>query len=192
MASSLDQAVETQLRNIETRTGLSREALAQILRDSGLDKHAALLAHAKATWGLGHGDANALALMARRADAAQAAGPSGAGSDDPVAALYDGKTAGLRAVHDAVMAVVAPLGPHEVAAKKGYVALRRKKQFAMLGPKGATRVELGINLKEPVADPRLKAQPPGGMCQYTVGLRDPADVDPPLAAILRRAYDAAG
>lgn len=111
---------------------------------------------------------------------------------DPVDLIYSGKTAGLRAVHEAVMAVIIPLGPFDVAPKKGYVALRRKKQFAMLGPKVAAKVELGINLKDLLDDPRAKPQPPGGMCQYAVSLSDPADVDASLADILARAFAAAG
>lgn len=53
MASTLDQAVETQLRNIEAKSGLSRDSLAAALAQTGLDKHAALLAHARATWVFG-------------------------------------------------------------------------------------------------------------------------------------------
>lgn len=190
MASTLDQAVETQLRNIETKTGMSRAALADALARTGLEKHTALLAHAKAAWGLGHGDANALVLMARRAAAAPGNGL--AGTEDPLDLIYSGKAAGLRSIHDAVMAVIAGFGDFEVAPKKGYVALRRKKQFAMLGPKGAARVELGINLKDLLDDARFKAQPPGGMCQYTVNLSAPADVDAALSSVLSRAFAAAG
>jgi Domain of unknown function (DUF5655)/Domain of unknown function (DUF4287) len=187
MTSSLDQAVETQLRNIETKTGLVRADLFAALAATGLDKHAALLAHGKSAWGLGHGDANALALQFRQATVA-----TDAGHADPLDALYSGKTAGLRPLHDAVMTAIATFGPADVAPKKGYVALRRKKQFAMLGPKGAARLELGINLKDPLPDPPFKTLPPGGMCQYTVPISAAGDIDADLIAVLRRAYDAAG
>ncbi|MBY0563890.1 MAG: hypothetical protein K2P58_06860 [Hyphomonadaceae bacterium] len=90
------------------------------------------------------------------------------------------------------MRAVEGFGEFEIAPKKGYVSLRRKKQFAMLGPKTNDRFELGLNLKEQVAHPRIKAQPPGGMCQYIAALADAGEVDAALIAILRRAYDGAG
>ncbi|HYR27567.1 MAG TPA: DUF5655 domain-containing protein, partial [Thermoanaerobaculia bacterium] len=83
-------------------------------------------------------------------------------------------------------------GEFEIAPKKGYVSLRRKKQFAMLGPKTNERFELGINLKDPVSHTRIQAVPPGGMCQYIAALTSPDDVDADLIAVLKQAYDAAG
>lgn len=62
----------------------------------------------------------------------------------------------------------------------------------MLGPKTAERAELGINLKEDAGSARFVAQKPGGMCQYTVALTSPDEVDDELLAVLRRAFDAAG
>ena len=62
---------------------------------------------------------------------------------DPLADIYTGKKAHLRSIHDALMAVIQPWGDFEAVPKKAYVALRRKMQFAMLGPKTAERAELG-------------------------------------------------
>lgn len=62
----------------------------------------------------------------------------------------------------------------------------------MLGPGSQTRVDLGLNLKDAVATDRLKALPPGGMCQMQVRLTQVSEVDDELVALLRRAYDAAG
>ncbi len=90
------------------------------------------------------------------------------------------------------MAAINGFGPFETTPKKGYVSLRRTKQFAMLGPKTKTRFELGLNLKEEAAHPRMKAVPPGGMCQYIVSLEAPEQVDAAVIALVRRAYDAAG
>ena len=83
-------------------------------------------------------------------------------------------------------------GPFEVAPKKGYVSLRRKKQFAMIGPATQKRVDVGLNVRDLPASARLKAMPPGGMCQYTVSLTDPGEVDAEVVGWVRRAYDSAG
>jgi len=115
-----------------------------------------------------------------------------AAADDPLDAIYAGNKAALRPLHDQLMARITGFGTFEVAPKKAYVSLRRKKQFAMLGPATQTQLELGLNAKGLPADARLKAMPPGGMCQYTVRLSTPAEVDARLLAWLRTAFDAAG
>ena len=188
--STLDQARATQLRNIEAKTGHDLAALCAAIAASGKGKHGAVRSWLMETYGLGYGDANALAHFAAASDGASAA--AGASDAEVLAGIYTGKKAHLREVHDAVLAAITPWGSFEIAPKKGYVALRRKKQFATLGPKTPDRAELGINLKDDVASDRIVAQKPGGMCQYAVALRAPADVDAELLAVLRRAYDAAG
>jgi hypothetical protein len=142
------------------------------------------------TYQFGYGDANTLAHFAAGGKGATPA--SGDAAADPLADIYTGKKAHLRSIHDAVMAAIQPWGDFEVAPKKGYVALRRKKQFAMLGPKTNDRAELGINLKDDVGSERIVAQKPGGMCQYAVALSAPNEVDAEVLSVLRRAYDAAG
>ena len=78
----------------------------------------------------------------------------------------------------------------EIAPKKTYLSLRRKKQFAMIGPATNTRFEVGLNMKGVAGTARLEAQKPGGMCQYKVKLTAPAEVDKELVGWIRQAYDA--
>jgi hypothetical protein len=105
--------------------------------------------------------------------------------------IYAGKKAHLRPIHVKLMKAIANFGDHEVAPKKGYVSLRRKKQFAMLGPKTNERFELGLNLKDDIRDTRVKPVPPGGMCQYIVPLTSADEVDDKIVAYIKKAYDAA-
>jgi len=51
-----------------------------------------------------------------------------------------GRTATLRVLHERLSAAIDTLGAHEKAPKKTYVSLRRKKQFAMLGPSTFSRI----------------------------------------------------
>jgi len=180
-------ALATQLKNIEARTGRSLAELQRLIAASGLAKHAELRSWAQQTLGLGYGDANTLVHTARQA----AAAPPAAG-EDPADAWYAGPKAALRPIHGAVMAAVRALGPFEEAPKKSYVSLRRRKQFAMLGPATRSQVELGLNARELAPDARLKALPEGGMCRYAVRLSSPDEVDERLRGWLRTAYDEAG
>lgn len=61
--SSVDKAIETQLKNIQTRTGKSLEELYGVLRKSGLAKHGEMRDLLKNDLGMGHGDANTLVHM---------------------------------------------------------------------------------------------------------------------------------
>jgi hypothetical protein len=186
-----DKALETQLRNIQTRTGKSLDELRAIVEGSGLARHGEKVAMLKRDLGMGHGDANTLVHHLAKA-AAPPAEAVAAAEEATGAAYYTGAKAPLQPIHDAVMSRVSALGPFEVAPKKTYLSLRRKKQFATVGPATNTQVEVGLNAKDLEPTGRLVRLPPGGMCQYRVRLSDPHEVDDELIGWIRRAYDAAG
>lgn len=190
--NSVDKATETQLKNIQTRTGKSLDQLYALIRKSGLTKHGEIRDMLKKDLGMGHGDANTLVHVFLKSDGARAAEAAGATLDDVLAEIYSGPKADLRPIHDKLMAAIDQLGPFEIAPKKGYVSLRRKKQFAMIGPAAKTRVEVGLNMKGVQATARLLAMPAGGMCQYKVNVTDAKQVDKELIAWVRQAYDSAG
>jgi hypothetical protein len=188
----VDKALQTQLANIEARTGKSLDALAGIVKSSGLTKHGEIRDMLKRDLGMGHGDANTLVHYVLKSDGTSAAQAAGAGPGAVLDEIYAGPKASLRPIHDKLMVALEGFGPFEVAPKKGYVSLRRKKQFAMIGPGTNTRVDVGLNMKGVPETPRLKALPPGGMCQYQVRLTSPDEVDKQLIAWMRVAYDSAG
>ena len=175
-----------QLRNIEARTGQTCAQLCALISSSGLAKVGEQRTMLMQAPGLSYGDANTVALMAK--DAALPAAPADA---DPLDAIYSGAKAPLRALHQQLMLAIQALGPFETAPKKTCVSLRRKKQFAMLGPATQSQLELGLNTKALPAATRLKVQPPGAMCSCTVRLAGPAEIDSELLGWVRSAYDAA-
>jgi len=144
--------------------------------------------HSRAS--LGHGDANTLVHHVRQSDGESAAKAQGHSAGDVLDGIYTGPKAALRPVHDKLMAAIEAFGEFEMAPKKGYVSLRRKKQFAMIGPATNSRVEVGLNMKGVPSGDRLVEQPAGGMCQYKVRLGSVAEVDAELIGWIRRAYDA--
>lgn len=187
-----EKAIQTQLENIEKRTGKTLKQLSDIVRKSGLSKHGEIRDMLKNDLGMGHGDANTLVHYVLKSDGAGAAKASGGSTGEVIAEIYSGPKENLRPIHEALMTQINKFGEFEIAPKKGYVSLRRKKQFAMIGPATNTRVEVGINSKDLKATERLVAMPAGGMCNFKVKLTENNEVDKELVAWIKKAYDAAG
>ncbi len=189
---TLDQAVETQLKNIEAKTGKNRQELTAILLTSGLTRHSELREFGMNQLGLGHGDANALVHFALKSDGSRDAESRGLSEDAVLDEIYSGPKAALRPIHEQLMAAILTYGEFEQLPKKGYVSLRRKKQFAMIGPATNTRVEVGLNIKSLPENERLIAQPAGSMCNYKVKLSSTAEIDDNLFDWLKQAFESAG
>ncbi len=187
--SVLDKARETQLHNIQSKTGKSLDQIRALIGQSGLSRHGEIRQMLIDQLGLGYGDANALAHYALQSDGQSAAQAKALSTDEVVQALYAGREPSLRFIHDRLMLAIQNFGAFEVVPKKGYVSLRRKRQFAMLGPASKGRVEVGLNMKGVQATARLVSQPAGGMCQYKVHLTTVAEVDDELIGWLKQAYD---
>jgi hypothetical protein len=142
--------------------------------------------------GLGYGDANTLVHYALQSDGTRQAAVQEMTIPEVMDQIYTEKKAALRPIHEKLMAEIEKFGPFEILPKKGYLSLRRKKQFAMLGPATATRVELGLNVKDLPPSERLIAQPKGSMCDYIVRLTDAAQADDEVVSWARLAYERAG
>jgi predicted transport protein len=182
--SSVDEQIANQVANIERTTGKSLAEWIAIVRDSGITKHGEAVAMLKSAHGLGHGNANLLVIKAREADAG---GP--ASDAELVESQYAGRNAGLRPAYEAVIAAVGAFGGDvELAPKKAYVSLRRRKQFASVGP-AAGQLEVCLNLPGNAPSDRLKATT--GMATHKVRIADASGLDPELLGWLREAYDRA-
>ena len=188
--SSIDKAIQTQLENIQKKTGKSLTELAAIAKKSGLVKHGELRDMFKEKLGLGHGDANTLVHVVLKSDGTRAA--QGKSDDAVLDEIYSGPKAGFRPIHEKLIKEINKFGEFEIVPKKGYVSLRRKKQFAMIGPKTNTRFEVGINIKGLKKNARVLEQPAGSMCNYVVNLNEAKEVDSELMAWIKSAYEGAG
>ena len=186
----MDKATATQLANIEARTGKTLAELKAIVAASGLIRHGEIREMLKRDLGMGHGDANTLVHVALGTDGASAA--AGKSADEVLDGIYTGPKAALRPIHEAFMSAIAPLGAFEISPKKTYLSLRRRKQFAQIGPATNTRVDIGLNMKEVPARGRLEALPPGGMCQYRIRVTAPSEIDAELVGWVRQAFEQAG
>jgi hypothetical protein len=183
--SSPADATQSMIRNLEEKTGKPLAEWVRIARQSGHAKHREILGHLKSEHGLTHGYANLVAMTALESD--KPAAP------DLVSAQYSVAKASLRPIYDRIVDAVREFGPDvEIASKKAYVSLRRKKQFGLVQPSTATRVDVGLNLKETPASGRLELSGSfSEMVSHRVRVGSVDEVDAELVAWLRAAYDAA-
>jgi hypothetical protein len=183
----VDGALQSQIRNIEASYGKPLDHWFAVIDASGLAKHAEVVAMLKADHGLAHGAAHRVSLLARqRQDESTPA--------DPADSLYAGAKAGLRPLHDALLTQIAALGAFDTAQKKGYLSLRRRKQFAMIQPSTAGRIDLGLILPAgtPVTGRLESAAKFNALFTHRVRITAATDLDDELRDWLAAAYALAG
>jgi len=185
MAKSPEEGMASLIRNLESQTGKSLASWVATARGSGLAKHKELVGFLKTEHGLSHGYANQIALRALASEDAPAAG-----SDDLIEAQYSGPKQSMRPVYNALRAAVQSFGADvEFAPKKAYVSLRRSKQFGLIQPSTATRVDVGLILKGTSPGGRLEASGSwNSMVTHRVKISTVAEVDSELIGWLRQAY----
>jgi len=184
--SIVEQATETQKRNIQIRTGKTLEELFALISAYNLTKHGEMRDMLIRDLGLGFGDATMLVHFYKDRTTEKPPIP-----ENPLDLLYAGKKSDLRPIHEKIMLEINKFGEFEIAPKKTYLSLRRKRQFAMVGPGTKGRIEVGLNMKGIESTERLLALPKGGMCQYKVYLSNLDEVDAELVSWLRTAYKSA-
>ncbi len=182
----VEDATATMIANLEAKTGKPMEAWVKLVQAEKLGKHGEMVSFLKSKHGMGHGYANLVAHSV-------AGGGTFTRGDDPVAEQYAGAKAALRPIYDAILSAVQKFGGDvEVAPKKANVSLRRNKQFALVQPSTATRMDVGINLKGVAPAGRLEASGSfSSMVSHRVRLDSIKGVDKELIGWLKQAYDQA-
>lgn len=182
------EAIEAAMvANLPATTGRALEEWLRVVAKDKLTKHGEIVAMLKGEHGIGHGYANLIAHRALKSSASAAEDPA-----ELVEAQYAGAKAPLRPIYDSLIGAMAGFGPDvEASPKKAYVSMRRNKQFAIVQPSTATRLDVGINLKGHPTTARLEASGSfNSMVSHRVRLSAAKDVDAELIGWLRRAYDA--
>ncbi len=188
MPKSPEEMAESMIRNLKEKTGKTLDQWMKIAVKSKLVKHGEIVKFLKSEHGVTHGYANLIALKTLKTDAGSA---SSAG--ELVDKQYAGAKADLRPVYDKLIATVKKFGDVDVSPKKAYVSLRHAKQFAILQPSTATRLDVGIKLKGVAPKGRLESSGSfNSMVTHRVRVETAKDVDKQLVVWLRHAYDDAG
>jgi Domain of unknown function (DUF5655)/Domain of unknown function (DUF4287) len=187
--ATAEEGIQSQIRNIEATYGRPLKVWFDVIVASGRTKHSEIVAMLKADHGMTHGAAHRVSLQAR-----QAAAPPVAADTDPADTLYLGAKAGLRPIHVALMEAIGTFGDDvEVAGKKGYLSLRRRRQFAMIQPSTSSRIDVGLVLRDEPARDRLESAAGfNALFTHRVRVANVREVDAQLRSWLYEAYQAAG
>ncbi|MEM6806166.1 MAG: DUF4287 domain-containing protein, partial [Bacteroidota bacterium] len=174
------------IQNLESNTGKSLQVWIDIVKASGLEKHMQIIKFLKSEHGFTHGFANLVAHKARASDAGSAES-----LDSLVDAQYSKGKEALRPLYDKLITAIQDFGSDvEIAPKKAYVSLRRKKQFGIIQPSTKSRMDVGINLKGEEPTERLETSGSfNTMVSHRVRTSQVEDIDADLIAWLKLAYD---
>lgn len=185
---SIDKALQTQISNIEKSTGKKLAEWIVIINKSGFAKHGELVSFLKDKHGFTHGNANTLVHFARHSHAGAAANET-----DWIAEQYKGKE-NLKPWYDKIMADINKFGKDiEIAPKKAYVSLRRKKQFAILQPSTKDRLDVGLNIKGVAPSGKVEdGSKWNAMCTHRIRVEEEKTVNKDLIAWIKKAYEQAG
>jgi hypothetical protein len=177
-----EESLAKMIASLKEKTGRSLEEWQSVIAQAGWATHGVIVKGLKGEHGVSHGYANQIALHFSAASK-----PSG----DPIEEMF-AKRPEAKAVYDAILLKIQAFGDDvDLAPKKGYVSVRRSKQFAVLQP-ASGRLDVGIQLKGVAPEGRL--EPSGSfnaMLTHRVKVPSAKDVDADLVAWLRKAYDAA-
>lgn len=188
MPKSPEEMKAAMIAGLKDKTGKALDEWLQVIRGRGLTKHKEIVNLLKSEHGVTHGFANMIALQAIGSDSHTANDDQGL-----LDSQFAGAKAGLKPIYDAVLATVNAFGDDvEVSPKKAYVSIRRNKQFAILQPSTATRLDVGINL--PGVEPAGRLETSGSfnaMLSHRVRVGSVSEVDDELIGWLRQAYDRA-
>ena len=187
-SESLDKASATQIANIEKSTGKKLDEWIDVVNKSGLEKHGELVGFLKEKHGFTHGNANLVVHYAKQSHAGAAEN-----SEDLISEQYNGKE-NLKPWYDKIMAEVKKFGNDiEVAPKKAYVSLRRKKQFAIIQPSTKDRLDIGLNIKGVAPSGNVIAAGSwNAMCTHRIKAEDEKVINKVLIEWIKKSYDQAG
>lgn len=160
-------------RELEAASITDRAAAVAWLRDRGLGARAAMIVAQSA---LGGDDYRSPEAM--------------------VDAMYAGKKAHLRPIHEALVGLGLALGPElRICVGKTIVPFYRRHVVAEIKPATLTRIDFGLALRTAGREPPLRLLPTGGLGRgdritHRIPIAKVADVDDEVERWLRIAFDA--
>lgn len=183
----MDKTVATMIENLKEKTGHSLDEWKVLIAKQSLAKHGEIVKFLKETHKVTHGYASEIALKVLGSDA-----DSTTDTDELIVNQYKGKEH-LKLFYDKLLLEIEKFdGEFEIAPKKTYVSLKRKKQFVILNPASKTRFEIGFNLKGVEPKGKLEAEKPNGICSHKINLSDITEIDKEVIEWIKMAFENAG
>lgn len=180
----MDKAASTMIENLKDKTGHSLDEWRVLISKQRFSKHGEIVKFLKEEHKVTHGYASEIALKVLASDAASATDTDG---------LVDGQYKGkehLKPYYEKLIAEIQKFGGElEIAPKKTYVSLKRKKQFIILNPASKTRFEIGFNLKGVEPKGKLEAEKPNGICSHKINLAAITEIDKEVMDWIKMAFD---
>jgi predicted transport protein len=185
---AIEKATLTQITNIENNTGKKLDQWIAIVNKSGFEKHGDLVKFLKEKHGFTHGNANVIVHFAKQSHAGAAEN-----TDDLVNNQYKGREM-LKSWYEKIMKEILRFGNDvEIAPKKSYVSLRRKKQFAIIQPSTKDRLDIGVNIKGVAASGNLEEGSKwNAMCTHRIRIENVKAINKDLISWIKKAYEQAG
>lgn len=181
MSSTLD----TMIQNLEKNFGKSLDEWIKIVTDSNLQKHGEKMKLLKSEYGLTHGYAN---LIVHKSN--EVIEPETNSTDDLIKIPYKGKEHLFEIYSKLIDEINKFVGEFEIAPKKSYVSLKRKKQFATLTPATKTRFDIGLNIKNQESQGILeKIDKANSMCSHIIKIESVNEITPELISWLKVAFE---
>jgi predicted transport protein len=177
---------ETMASNLLKNTGKSLADWIEIVRANNKGKHSESVIWLKETFDLGLFFSDLIVHKANGTDAGSI------NHDELIEQQYKGKE-NLKPIYNKLLAEISVLGTDiEIAPKKGYVSLRRKKQFACLKPATKSRFEIELIIKGQEAtgilEPIMGA---GAMCTHKIKIENENQINDEIFNWIKTAYDKA-
>jgi len=177
-----EESLAKMIAALKEKTGRTLDEWKTVVDQSGWISHGQIVNGLKSSHSVSHGYANQIALRLRAGDAP---------CDDPISEMF-AKRAEAKAIFDILLPKIQSFGTDvDLAPKKGYLSVRRSKQFAILQP-AAGRLDVGIQLKG--VEPEGRLEPSGSfnaMLTHRVRVATVEEVDAQLLEWLKQAYEAA-
>lgn len=182
----MENASAAMIENLKAKTGQTLDEWKAIISKQSVSKHGEIVKFLKETHQVTHGYASEIALKVLGSDAASATD-----ADQLIVSQYTGKEH-LKPFYDKIIAEIAQFGGEfEIAPKKAYVSLKRKKQFITLNPASKARFEIGFNLKGVEPKGKLEAEKPNGICSHKINIAEIGEIDAEVIVWIKMAFDKA-
>jgi predicted transport protein len=181
----VDKALQTMIDNMPEKTGKSLEEWFGILKTKSFTKHGEFMNFLKKENGVTHGFANTIVQLYKKNPEEK--------EEDLVVTQYKGKEH-FKPIYEKLVKEIGQFGGDvELAPKKAYVSVRRKRQFAILQPSTKSRFDIGLNIKGKEPEGSLeKAGSWNSMCTHRIKTGQLEDITPEVIAWIKEAYEGAG